>query len=390
MAKNLMNGAEAVAEAVRQCKPAVVPAYPITPQSHIAESISKMIADGELDAEMIRVESEQSAMAACVGASSMGVRVYTATASQGIALMHEILYAAAGMRLPIVMAVTNRSLNSPLNIWNDQQDSFGSRDAGWVQLYVENAQEAYDTQIQAFRIAEETRIPVMICLDGFVITHTYEPVKLADQAVVDKFLPKLKPVDNLNPAKPVTLGGVGTPEHYIFFRKQQQEAMLKAADNIRKANIEYSSAVGRKYGNGLIEKTNMNEGKHPGKSRGKPAVEHALITIGSVAGTVRPLLEKEGMGMIRVRSLRPFPAEELRKACKGLKSIGVLEKEISVGANGALYDEVKAALYDLPGGEQPKASNFVAGLGGRDIAEEHVKAIFAKIKSGFDGFEWVY
>jgi len=393
MAKNLMNGAEAVAEAVKQCKPAVVPAYPITPQSHIAESISKMIADGELDAEMIRVESEQSAMSACVGASSMGVRVYTATASQGIALMHEILYAAAGMRLPIVMAVANRSLNSPLSIWNDQQDSFGSRDAGWVQLYVENAQEAYDTQIQAFRIAEETRIPVMICLDGFVITHTYEPVKLADQAVVDKFLPKLKPVDNLNPAKPVTLGGVGTPEHYIFFRKQQQQAMLKAADNIRKANIEYSSAIGRKYGDGLIEKVNMKDAKN------------ALIIIGSAAGTARPLLEKEGMGMIRVRSLRPFPAEELRKACRGLKSIGVLEKEISVGANGALYDEVKAALYDLPGSEQPVrkdghkqstqsvrpvVSNFIAGLGGRDITEEHVKAIFAKIKAGFDGVEWVF
>jgi len=335
-----------------------------------------MIADGKLDAEMIRVESEQSAMAACVGASSMGVRVYTATASQGIALMHEILYAASGMQLPIVMAVCNRSLNSPLSIWNDMQDSFGSRDAGWVQLYVENAQEAYDTQIQAFKIAEETRVPTMICMDGFVLTHTYEPVELVDQSIIDKFLPKLKPKDNLNPSRPVTLGGVGTPEHYIFFRKQQQEAMERAHDVIQKANIEYASAICRKYGDGLIEKVNTKDAKH------------ILITIGSVAGTARSLLEKENVGMIRIRSFRPFPSEELRKACQGLESIGVLEKDISIGANGALYDEVKAVLYGVE--NPPKISNFIAGLGGRDITDQHIKAIFKKIKSDFDGVEWVY
>ena len=292
------------------------------------------------------------------------------------------------------MAVANRSLNSPLSIWNDQQDSMGQRDAGWVQLYVEDAQEAFDTQIQAFKIAEEVRLPVMVCLDGYVITHTYEPVELVDQKTVDRFLPKLKPVDNLNPAKPVTLGGVGTPEHYIFFRKQQQDAMEKAHDAIQKTNIEFASAAGRKYGDGLIEKVNMKN------------ATSALITIGSVAGTARPLLEKEGIGMIRIRAFRPFPAEELRKACKGLKSVGVLEKDVSVGANGALYDEVRAALYGLPSSEQPKGgkdglkqskqavhpvvSNFIAGLGGRDITEKHMSGMLKKIKSGFDGIEWVY
>jgi len=394
MAKNVMSGAQAIGEAVKLCNPGVIAVYPITPQTVISEGIAKMVADGDIDAELIMVESEHSAISACVGAASMGVRTYTATASQGLALMHEILYAASGMRLPIVMAVANRSLNSPLSIWNDQQDSFGQRDAGWVQLYVEDAQEAFDTQIQAFKIAEEVRLPVMVCMDGYVITHTYEPVKLVEQAVVDRFLPKLKPVDNLNPSKPVTLGGVGTPKHYIFFRKQQQEAMELARSAIQKANIEYSSAVGRKYGNGFIEKVNMKN------------ATSALITIGSVAGTARPLLEKEGIGMIRVRSFRPFPAEELRKACKGLKSVGVLEKDISVGANGALYDEVKAALYSLSASEQPQGgkdglkqskqavrpvvSNFIAGLGGRDITEKHMAGVMSKIKSGFDGVEWVY
>lgn len=291
-------------------------------------------------------------------------------------LMHEMLFAASGMRLPVVMSVANRALNSPLNIWNDQQDSFAQRDSGWVQLYVENAQEAFDTQIQAFKIAEEVRLPVMVCLDGYVITHTYEPMELIEQEVVDKFLPKFKPVDTLNPSKPLTLGAVGGPEHYILFRKQQQEAMEKAAEAIQKANIEYSSAVGRKYGNGLIEIVNL-EGK-----------DSALITIGSVAGTVRPLLDKENMGMIRIRTLRPFPVEDIRKACANLKSIGVLEKDISIGANGALYDEVKAALYDTD--NQPKVSGFIAGLGGRDITEKDIELVLKKIKSEKEGVEWVF
>jgi pyruvate ferredoxin oxidoreductase alpha subunit len=378
MAKKVMSGAQAIGEAVKLCKPGVIAVYPITPQTPISEGIAQMVADGDIDAELIMVESEHSAISACVGAAAMGVRAYTATASQGLALMHEILYAASGMRLPIVMAVANRSLNSPLSIWNDIQDSMGQRDAGWVQLYVENAQEAFDTQIQAFKIAEEIRLPVMVCLDGYVITHTYEPVELVGHSLIDKFLPKLKPKDNLNPSKPVTLGGVGSPKYYIFFRKQQQEAMEKAHGAIQKANIEYASAVGRKYGDGLIEKINMKN------------ATSALITIGSVTGTARAVAGQEGIGIIKVRAFRPFPAEEIRKACKGLKSVGVIEKDISVGANGALYDEVKAALYTLPGNEQPKTSNFIAGLGGRDITEKQMAAVMTKIKAGFDGVDWVY
>jgi pyruvate ferredoxin oxidoreductase alpha subunit len=375
MAKKVMSGAQAVAEAVRLCKPGVIAVYPITPQTIISETIAQMVADGDISAELIMVESEHSAMSACMGASATGVRTYTATASQGLALMHEMLFAASGMRLPVVMTVANRALNSPLNIWNDQQDSFAQRDSGWVQLYVESAQEAFDAQVQAFKIAEEVRLPVMVCLDGYVITHTYEPVELVEQDVVDKFLPKLKPVDTLNPSKPMTLGAVGGPEHYIFFKKQQQEAMEKAAEAIQKANIEYSSAAGRKYGSGLIETSNLE------------GADSAIITIGSVAGTARSLLEKKNTGLIRMRSLRPFPAEDIRKACEGLKSVGVLEKDVSLGANGALYDEVRAALYGQGAG--PKVSGFIAGLGGRDITEKDMMLVLKKIKSGKEGTEWI-
>jgi pyruvate ferredoxin oxidoreductase alpha subunit len=375
MPKNVISGAQAVAEAVKLCKPGVIAIYPITPQTLISEAIAQMVADGDLDAELIMVESEHSAMAACMGAAATGVRTCTATSSQGLALMHEMLFAASGMRLPVVMSVANRALNSPLNIWNDQQDSFAQRDAGWVQLYAESAQEAFDTQIQAFRVAEEVRLPAMVCIDGYVITHTYEPVNLAGQEVVDRFLPKPKPADVLNPSKPLTLGAVGGPDHYIFFRKQQQEAMEKAAEAIQKANIEYNSAMGRKYGNGLIETVNLK------------GAEHAIITIGSVAGTIRPVLEMENTGMIRVRSLRPFPAGEIRKACSGLRSVGVLEKNISIGANGALYEEVKAALYGAK--NRPAVSGFVAGLGGRDITGKDIISVLRKIKEGREGTEWM-
>ena len=224
--------------------------------------------------------------------------------------MQEMLFVASGMRLPIVMTVVNRALSAPLNIWNDQQDSFAARDSGWIQLYVESAQEAFDTQIQAFKIAEELLTPVMVCMDGYVLSHTYEPVNLLEQEKVSRFLPPYRPKFALNPAKPLTMGALGTPEHFIYFKKQQDEAMEKARESIRQANREYHSLSGRIYGNGLIETVNM-EGR-----------DSALITLGSVAGTARTLLDKMGIGMIRIKSLRPFPLEEIRKACQGLKSVG--------------------------------------------------------------------
>jgi pyruvate ferredoxin oxidoreductase alpha subunit len=375
MAKKVISGSEAVAEAVKLCDPKVIAVYPITPQTHIVEGLAKMVANGDLDAEMVRVESEHSAMAACIGAQATGTRSYTATAGQGLALMHEMVFIAASMRLPIVMTVANRTLSGQLNIWNDHQDSFCERDSGWIQLYVEDAQEAYDTHIQAFKIAQEMRTPVMVCLDGFVISHTYEPVESLDKETVSKFLPPYKPEVSLNPAKPITLGSVGMPNYFMQFKKQQQDSLEKSLDTIKQVNREFASVSSRSYGNGLVEKVNM-EGK-----------KHALITLGSVAGTARELLEKEGMGMIRIRALRPFPKDDLVKACEGLETVGVLEKDISLGSNGALYDEIKSALYSSA--SRPKVLGMIAGLGGRDITLEDMKSVFDKIKSGKEGTEWL-
>ncbi len=335
-----------------------------------------MLADGKMDAEMIRVESEHSAMSACIGAQATGVRAYTATSSQGLALMHEMLFIAAGMRLPITMTVVNRSLSAPLSIWNDQQDSISQRDTGWIQLYVEDGQEAHDTQVMAFRIAQEAQLPVMMCVDGFVLSHVYEPIEFLPEKKVRSFLPKMKQEYVLDPQKPVTMGTLGTPEYYMGFRKQVQDAILNSADIIRKVNSEFSSKFGRKYGDGLIETI---------KLKGK---KHALITIGSVAGTARPLLEEMGVGLIKIKSYRPFPAEGLRKACEGLDSVGVIEKDISMGANGALFDDVRSALYELK--ERPAIAGFLAGIGGKDITPDDIRSIMKKIKQRKSGVEWLY
>jgi len=375
MPKNVVEVSAAVAEAVKLCNPEVIPVYPITPQTHVSETLAQMLADGEFDSEMIRVESEQSAMAACVGAQATGVRSYTATSRQGLALMHEILYIAAGMRLPIVMTVVNRSLSAPLSIWNDQQDSFSERDTGWIQIHVEDGQEAFDTHIQAFKIAQETNLPVMICLDGYVLSHVFEPVEFLEKEQVKKFLPDYKPECSLNPSKPISMGTLGTPEYYIQFRKQLQDALEKSREVITKVNREFASAFGRSYGNGLIETANMKDKKY------------ALITIGSVAGTAKEIIEKENTGLIKVKSLRPFPGENLAKICESLDSVGVLEKDISLGGNGALYDEVKSALYNLE--KRPKVSGFIAGIGGRDISLNDMEMVIKKIKSGKEGTEWV-
>ncbi len=373
--KKVISGSEAVAEAVKLCSPKVIAVYPITPQTHIVEGLAQMVANGELGAELIRVESEHSAISACIGAEAMGVRTYTATASQGLALMHEMLFVASGMRLPVVMTVANRSLSGPLSIWNDQQDSIAARDSGWIQLYVENAQEAFDTQIQAFKIAEQTRTPVMVCLDGFVISHTYEPVNFAEKSEVERFLPDYAPDVKLDPNKPVTMGPVGTPEHYMEFKKQQQAALEKAKEVIIKANTEWGSVTGRRVGNGLIETVNLENS------------EYAILTMGSVAGTVRNILEKEGVGLIKIRSFRPFPSEDVRKACENLRGVGVLEKDISLGANGALYEEVRSTLYSSE--KRPKVSGFVAGLGGKDIRVKDLEAVVKKIKQEREVKEWI-
>jgi pyruvate ferredoxin oxidoreductase alpha subunit len=370
----VMEGSHAVALAVKACRPNVVAAYPITPQTHIVEDISQLIADGELDAEYVKVESEHTAMSVCVGASATGARTYTATTSQGLALMHEVLFNAAGMRLPIVMTVANRALSAPLNIWNDQQDSISERDSGWIQIYVEDNTEASDMTVQGYRIAEDNRIkvPIMICMDGYTLTHTYEPVELLDQELVDDFLPRYEPIDFLTVYDPKSFGMFADPNYYTEFRYQNQKALENAKTVISEVSKAFGETFGRNYG-GLIEAYRCDD------------AEHVIIAMGSVIGTVKDTIDDlradgRRVGVIKVRALRPFPSEEIRKALEGVQSVGVIDRNISLGFEGALFCEVQACLYN--NGSMPDAYGFIAGLGGRDIPKRTVKKMVERIRSG--------
>jgi len=368
--KTIVEGSEAVANVVALCRPAVLAIYPITPQTHIPENLSQIIADGKLNAKIIYAESEHSAISACVGASASGVRVYTATSSQGLALMHEILFIASGMRLPIVMTNANRALSAPINIWNDQQDSMAERDSGWIQLYVETNQEAVDKIIQAYKIAEDKEIllPVMVNMDGFTLTHCVEPVDIPLQEEVDKFLPKYDPLYKLDPKKPMTFGPIAFPNSYTEFRKMQWDAMEKAKDKIKKANDEFYKFFGRNYGNGLIEEYNTKN------------AEYIIISIGSVCGTIKDVIDKHNdVGLVRVISFRPFPSDELRKVLNNsnIKGIVVIEKDVSIGIGGALWSEVRGIVSN-----PNQVYSCIAGLGGRDIRKEDIENITALLKKG--------
>jgi len=358
-----MNGDEAAAYAVKQCKPDVIAAYPITPQTIIVERLSEYVADGELDAEFIAVESEHSAMSACIGAAAAGARTYTATASQGLALMYEMLFVASSFRLPIVMSIANRALNSPLNIWNDMSDTMGARDCGWIQIYNENAQEVYDLTIQAFKIAEDhgVLLPVMVCHDGFVISHSTEGIETLRDEDVDSFLPERDPVYPLDVDHPVTMGCVGVPEYYPEIKFQQEVATQKSITKIKEIFKEFNEAFGRNYD--ILEPYQMDD------------AEIALLAIGSASGTAKvavDLLRKKGVniGLVKMRLFRPLPVKELQELLGSLKAVGVVDRHISFGAiGGALNMEVRAALYELR--SKPHVMGFPTGLGGRDIRVEH-------------------
>jgi len=369
--RKVVSGSQAAAEAVKLIKPGVIAAYPITPQTGIVEQLAKWVADGELSSEFIRVESEHSAMAACIGAQATGVRSYTATSSQGLALMSELLWIASGMRLPIVMTVVNRSLSAPLSIWNDQADSLAFRDSGWIQLYCESGQEIFDTHLQAYRIAESVRLPVMVCMDGYILSHTYEPVELLED--LKGFLPEYKPDICLNPARPLTLGCLATPEYYQQFKLQQERAMEEAKHIIKEVNRAFYSEFGRIYGNGMLETAGLEE------------AEYGLITLGSVSGTVKAFLDELKIGLIRLKAFRPFPKEDLRKKVEGLKAVGVLEKACSFGSGGPVWHEVRSCLA----GSDIAVSGWISGLGGKDIGLEELKLIAEGIKQEKDGIEWV-
>lgn len=381
MTKKVIEASEAVAIAAKLCKIDVMPVYPITPQTHIPEKIADYVYNGKMDAELINVESEHSAMSAAIGASATGARVFTATASQGLALMHEMLFVASGMRMPIVMAVANRALSAPINIWNDHQDSISARDSGWMQFYVESAQEAQDTVVMAYKIAENKDIltPIMVCLDGFTLTHVFEPVILLSQAEVDSFLPSYKPLFKLDPKNPVTMGPIAYPNSYMDFKLQQQKAMEKALIEIKKVQAEFFKKFGRNYGNGLIEEYKTKD------------ADYAVVAMGTVCSTAKDLvdnLRKKGkkVGLIKVKTFRPFPEEDIINASKHLKAIAVLDRDISLGQQGALYTDIKAALN----GCNTIVNNFIVGLGGRDVRPETIMTALDKtMKSKKPINEWL-
>ena len=363
-----LTGDEAVAYAAKQCDVDVVAAYPITPQTIMVERFSEYVANGEVKTEFVCVESEHSAMSACVGASLTGARVLTATGSQGLALMHEIMYIASSLRCPIVMGVANRALSAPINIHGDHSDMMGSRDCGWIQIYTENAQEAYDLMIQAFKIAEdpEVLLPVTVNLDGFIISHCMEGVEVLEDDAVRRFLPKRRVNLKIDPEKPLTIGPLCLTDYYFEFKMQQEEAMKGVPNKVKKVGKEFGRLTGRTYD--MLNAYGIND------------AEAAIICLGSTAGTARVIAEKmrkegEKIGVVKVRLYRPFPTEEFKEVTKHLKAIAVLDRACSFGAPvGPLCSDVKAILYETE--NRPKIFNVIYGLGGRDITPTDIEGIF--------------
>ena len=390
--KSIMEASHAVSEAVKMIKPAVIAAYPITPQTHIVEKLSDFVADGDLKTEYIRVESEFAAISASLGASATGVRAYTATSSQGLALMNEILFVVSGMRLPICMTVVNRALSAPINIWNDHQDSISARDAGWIQLHAETAQECYDLTLMQFKISEDKRVllPSMVCLDGFTLSHVYEPMDVPEQAKLDEFLPDYKPFHAiLDPEQPLTLGPIGFPSHFMEFRYSQAEAMENSLKIIEEVFEEFNSKFPVE-----IEKTRPKKYWHTENYKTEDA-EIILVAMGSVCGTIKDVIDElrekgEKVGLMKLITYRPFPREAIKEALKGAKKVAVLEKAISPGANTApLTDEVSSLLYDLD--ERPEIRNFIIGLGGKDVSLDRVHKIYDMTKnSQGKKQEWIF
>jgi pyruvate/2-oxoacid:ferredoxin oxidoreductase alpha subunit len=362
--KKVIEGSHAVSYGVMRCKVQVICAYPITPQTHIVERLSELCASGELQAKFVKVESEHSAMAACIGAAAAGVRTFTATSSQGLALMHELLHWASGARLPVVMANVNRSLGPPWNIWCDQTDSLSQRDTGWLQFYCESSQEVVDTVIQAYKISEKVSLPSMVILDAFYLSHTFEPVDLPDQERVDRFVPPFEPKYRIDPKDPKSFSSITPPDFYAELRYQTQEAMEEAKEVIREADEEYDAIFGRRYG--LIERYRME------------GAELALITSGTVSSTSRDVVDQyreegKAVGMLKIRVFRPFPAEEIRKALKGVPKAAVIDRNISFGMGGIFAEELKSAFCNES--ERPVVFSYIAGLGGRDITGDRISGM---------------
>ena len=370
----VVEGSYAVAHAAKVCRPNVISAYPITPQTHIVEHLSQFMADGEIpNCEYINVESEFSAISALVGASATGARTYSATTSQGLELMHEVLFNAAGMRLPILMTVANRAVSAPINIWNDHQDAISQRDTGWLQLYAEDVQEAADMIPQLYKVVEskDIHLPGMACLDGFILSHVYEPVVLLEQDLTGEFLPTYEPEYVLDPKNPLSFGAFADPGAYTEFRYLQEKAMQTAIPRIEAVSKEFAEIFGRDHG-GLVDGYWLED------------AEVILMAMGSLVGTLKTVVDEyrargEKVGILKIRAFRPFPKDQIKKALANAHVVAVLDKNISIGTNeGALFTETKACMYnsrcDIP------IIGYTLSHGGRDVDIDLVSKIIEEAK----------
>ena len=371
--KEFVEGSHAIAEIIKLTSPGVISAYPITPQTHIVEDLAQMVSDGKLKSQFVNVESEHSAASVVLGASATGVRVYTATSSQGLFYMQEVVFNIAGMRLPVVMTCANRAVSAPINIWNDQQDSISLRDSGWFQIYAEDNQEAVDFHLIAYRLAEDKRVmlPVMVCMDGFILTHGMETVNIPEQDKVSKFLPNYQPLYKLDPAHPISMGLLADPDYYMEARFAIQETMKESIGYLSDISKEFNTVFGRDYKDLLVEEYQIKD------------AEKVIVAMGSVCGTIKEVVDElrvkgKKVGLLRIISYRPFPYARVCEALKDVSRVAVLDKAVSLGAYAPIAVEVKAAFYGKKKG--PKViSSFVAGLGGRDITLESIHEVFRRL-----------
>jgi len=373
--KQVITGNSATAYGAKLSRPGVISAYPITPQTTIVEYIANFMADGELEnTQYIKVESEHSAMASCISAGIAGSRVFTATSSHGLALMHEVLMWAAGARIPMVMVNVNRAMGPPWSVWADHQDSIAQRDTGWMQVFAENNQEILDLVIQSYKIAEnsDVMLPNMITQDAFYLSHTVEPVDIPEQEAVDEFLPAYEPDHTVNIGKRQGFGSLVMPDNYMEFRYKMAKAMDDSRNIIKKTDAEFGKKFGRSYG-GMMEFYKCED------------ADYVLLGAGTSVSTARQAvdeLRKEGkkVGIAKLRYFRPFPYEEVRKLASMVKGIGVFERTFTFGHGGPFYNEVMGALYNDPAGSKPFIKNYILGLGGRDVKLDDVKDVFKNLE----------
>lgn len=367
--KKVLSGNHAVSFGALLSRVQVIAAYPITPQTTVVELLSEMVADGILDARFVTVESEHSAMAACVGASAVGARAFTATSSQGLALMHEMLHWAAHGRFPIVMANVNRAMAPPWSIWTDQNDSLSQRDTGWMQIYCESNQEVLDSVILAYKVSEKVLLPTMLVLDAFVLSHTEEPVEIPAQKEVDEFLPRESNREVLTPGKPKAFGALAMPDTYMEFKFKMQKAMEKAIRVIEEEGENFERLFGRKHG--LFEEFMMDD------------ADTVLVTAGATTSTSRFVIKKlreqgRKVGLLKLRVIRPFPFDRIRRVLVGRKKVAVVDRNISYGYHGIFYEEIKSALYGAK--DAPQIFGYVTGLGGRDITPSLISDIIEDVE----------